>query len=101
MKIREQVHTFTETKLKSMRTANYTDLRTNLKGYIDSVIDDCETVIVNRDNGSGVVLISLDEYNSLKETEYIISSPQTMEDIRQGEADLKTDKGIEVDINSL
>ena len=66
-----------------MRTANYTDLRTNLKGYIDSVIDDCETVIVNRGNGSGVVLISLDEYNSLKETEYIMSSPQTMEDIRQ------------------
>ena len=31
-----------------MRTANYTDLRANLKGYIDSVIDDCETVIVNR-----------------------------------------------------
>ena len=26
-----------------MRTANYTDLRANLKGYIDSVIDDCDT----------------------------------------------------------
>ena len=51
-----------------MRTANYTDLRANLKGYIDSVIDDCETVIVNRGKGSGVVMISLDEYNSLKET---------------------------------
>ena len=50
-----------------MRTANYTDLRANLKGYIDSVIDDCETVIVNRGKGSGVVMISLDEYNSLKE----------------------------------
>ena len=84
-----------------MRTANYTDLRTNLKGYIDSVIDDCETVIVNRGNGSGVVLISLDEYNSLKETEYIMSSPQTMEDIRQGEADFKANKGIEVDIDLL
>ena len=51
-----------------MRTANYTDLRANLKGYIDSVIDDYDTVIVNRGNGKGVVMISLDEYNSLKET---------------------------------
>jgi len=84
-----------------MRTANYTDLRANLKGYIDSVIDDCDTVIVNRGNGSGVVLISLDEYNSLKETEYIMSSEQTMNDIRKGEKDLKAGKGIEIDIDSL
>ncbi|WP_278702850.1 type II toxin-antitoxin system Phd/YefM family antitoxin, partial [Phocaeicola sartorii] len=49
-----------------MRTANYTDLRANLKDYIDSVIDDYDTVIVNRGNGKGVVMISLDEYNSLK-----------------------------------
>lgn len=72
-----------------MRTANYTDLRTNLKVYIDSVIDDCETIIVNRGNGTGVVMISLDEYNSLKETEYIMSSPATMDAIRKGEEDIK------------
>ena len=49
-----------------MRTANYTDSRTNPKECIDSVIDDYETVIINRGNGKGVVIISLDEYNSLK-----------------------------------
>lgn len=72
-----------------MRTANYTDLRANLKGYIDSVVDDCDTVIINRGNGTGVVMISLDEYNSLKETEYIMSSPATMDAIRQGEEDIR------------
>ena len=72
-----------------MRTANYTDLRANLKGYIDAVIDDYDTVIVNRGNGKGVVMISLDEYNSMKETEYIMSSPETMAAIRQGEEDIK------------
>ena len=55
-----------------MRTANYTDLRANLKDYIDSVIDDCDPVVINRGNGKGAVLISLDEYNAMKETEYII-----------------------------
>ena len=75
-----------------MRTANYTDLRANLKGYIDSVIDDCDT---------GVVMISLEEYNSLKETEYIMSSEQTMNDIRKGEEDLKAGRGIEVNLDEL
>ena len=77
-----------------MRTANYTDLRANLKGYIDAVVDDCDTVIINRGNGKGVVMISLDEYNSIKETEYIMSSPETMAAIRQGEEDIKNGKGI-------
>ena len=77
-----------------MRTANYTDLRANLKGYIDAVFDDCDTVIINRGNGKGVVMISLDEYNSIKETEYIMSSPETMAAIRQGEEDIKNGKGI-------
>ena len=84
-----------------MRTANYTDLRTNLKGYIDSVIDDYDTVIVNRGSGKGVVIISLDEYNSLKETEYIMSSPETMNDIRKGEEDIRNGKGIEVNLEEL
>ena len=70
-----------------MKTANYTDLRANLKSYIDAVIDDYDTVVVNRGNGKGVVMISLDEYNSLKETEYIMSSPDTMEAIHKGEED--------------
>jgi antitoxin YefM len=42
-----------------MKTANFTDLRSDLKGYIGSVIDDSETVIVNRGKGTGVVLMSL------------------------------------------
>ena len=50
-----------------MRTVSYTDLRANLKSYIDAVIDDYDTVVINRGNGKGVVMISLDEYNSLKD----------------------------------
>ena len=78
-----------------MKTTNYTDLRANLKGYIDSVIDDCDTVFINRGNGAGVVMISL------KETEYIMSSEQTMNDIRKGEEDLKAGRGIEVNLDEL
>ena len=67
-----------------MRTTNFTDLRNNLKKYLDAVTNDSDTVIINRDGG-----ISLDEYNAIKETEYIMSSPAMMEAIREGERDIK------------
>lgn len=72
-----------------MKTTSYTDLKANLKSYIDAVIDNYDTVVVNRGNGKGVVMISLDEYNSLKETEYLMSSPDTMKAIHKGEEDIK------------
>ena len=84
-----------------MKTANYTEFRANLKGYMDAVIDDCDTVIINRGNDTGVVLISLEEYNTLKETEYIMSSPETMEAIRKGDEDIKKGKGIKVNVEDL
>ncbi len=73
----------------------------NLKGNIDSVIENCDTVVVNRGNGTGVVMMSPEEYNSLKETEYIMSSEQLMNDIRKGEEDLKAGKGIEVNLENI
>ena len=72
-----------------MRTANYTELRNNLKAYLDSVIDNCEPLIVNRSGNNGIVIISLDEYNAIKETEYIMSSSATMAAIQKGEEELK------------
>ena len=68
---------------------------------ISCKVVDCDTIIINRGNSTGVVLISLDEYNSLKETEYIMSSAKVMEEIRQGERDLAEGKGIEVDLANL
>ena len=72
-----------------MRTANYTELRSNLKVYLDNVMYNNEPLIVNRSGSNGVVIISLDEYNSIKETEYLMSSPETMKAIRNGEGELK------------
>jgi antitoxin YefM len=102
LEVRKQVLIFVEIiYLEDMRTANYTDFRANLKDYIDSVIEDCDTVIINRGNDTGVVLISLEEYNSLKETEYIMSSPETLEAIRKGDDDIKNGRGTKIDIDEL
>ena len=84
-----------------MRTANYSELRNNLKSYLDGVINDSEPLLVHRAGNDSVVVISLEEYNSIKETEYIMKSPAMMDIIRQGETDIKDRKGKVVDIDEL
>jgi len=56
-----------------MKVINYTELRLNLKHWLNSVVDDVEEVIIKRKNQKDLVLISLDEYNSLVETNYLLS----------------------------
>lgn len=56
-----------------MEIVNYTNFRSNLKHWFDKVIDDVSDVVIKRKNGKDLVLISLDEYNSLKETAYLLS----------------------------
>ncbi|GHV39701.1 prevent-host-death protein [Bacteroidia bacterium] len=79
--------------INNMRTTNYTDLRNNLKSYLDKVINDSEPLIVHRSGNESVVIISLDEYNSIKETEYIKSSPVMLERIKAAENELQAGKG--------
>ena len=56
-----------------MKVINYSDLRMNLKKWLDSVTDDMEEVLVTRKNNKNLVVISQDEYNSLTETNYLLS----------------------------
>lgn len=84
-----------------MRTANYTDLRNNLKGYLDGVVNNCEPLIIHRPANTSVVVISLDEYNAIKETEYLTSSPEMMKRLRSAENDMKAGKGVKINIDDL
>ena len=56
-----------------MDIVNYTDFRSNLKHWFDKVVNDVSDVVIKRKNGKDLVLISLDEYNSLKETTYLLT----------------------------
>ncbi len=57
-----------------MIAANYTEFRSGLKKFLDSVEDNNETLIVKRKSGKGTVVISLDEYNSIMETMHLLNS---------------------------
>lgn len=84
-----------------MRTANYSELRNNLKAYLDGVINDSEPLLVHRAGNESVVVISLEEYNSIKETEYIMKSPAMMDIIRKGEREIKDGEGKTVNVDEL
>lgn len=62
-----------------MQVVNFTEARNNLKSLFDSVYNDSQEVIVNRKNGESVVILSLDAYNAMKETYYLLSSPANRE----------------------
>ncbi len=84
-----------------MKTANYSELRRNLKSYLDSVINDSEPLLVHRSGNESVVVICLDEYNAIKETEYIMRSPEMMRIMRDGEREIAEGKGTPIKIDEL
>ena len=57
-----------------MVVANISDFRKDIKSYFDSVAKNFETLIINRGKDSGIVVISLQEYNSLIATNYELSN---------------------------
>lgn len=58
-----------------MRAISYSEARQELKSVMDSVCHNHEPVIVTRKRGENVVILSYDDYESLMETEFLLSSP--------------------------
>ncbi|MEK9604398.1 MAG: type II toxin-antitoxin system prevent-host-death family antitoxin [Flavobacteriaceae bacterium] len=80
-----------------METVNYTDFRSNLKHWFDKVINDVSDVIIRRKSGKDLVLISLDEYNSLKETTYLLTG-KNRDILLNSIKELEAGNGIEKDL---
>lgn len=79
---------------KVMRSANYSEMRANMKHYLDSVINDNEPLLVHRQGQESVVVMSLADYNAITETEYIMKSKAMMEAIKKGEEDIADGRSI-------
>ncbi len=79
-----------------MQAITVSHLRANIKKYMDLVEDDHETIIIPRDGveDSGVVIISLREYNSIKETEHLLSSPVNRDRLLESMRQLKAGKVV-------
>lgn len=57
-----------------MLVATVSEFRKDIKRYLESVSKNFETLIINRGKGSGIVVMSLQEYNSLIVTNHELSS---------------------------
>ena len=57
-----------------MLTTTISDFRRDIKKYLDKVTENFETLIINRGKDRGIVIMSLDEYNSLSATQHELSS---------------------------
>jgi antitoxin YefM len=57
-----------------MLTTTLSNFRKDIKRYLDNVTNDYETLIINRGKDTGVVIISIEEYNSYNATQHELSS---------------------------
>ena len=77
-----------------MIAANYSELRTDLKKYLDDIEDNNETLVVKRANGKGAVIISLAEYNSILETLHLLSSKKNADRLYKSIKQMKEGKTV-------
>lgn len=58
-----------------MKTMSYTESRANYAQVLDDVVNNREETIITRAGHEPVVIVSLEEYESLRETAYLLRSP--------------------------
>jgi antitoxin YefM len=86
------------TYISTMKTLSSTELRANLSAVMDRVNDDHEPVIVTRARGKPVVMVSLEDWASMDETTYLLSSPANARRLRESIRQLNEGKGIVRDL---
>ncbi|MCL2040260.1 MAG: type II toxin-antitoxin system prevent-host-death family antitoxin [Bacteroidetes bacterium] len=77
-----------------MNVITHNDLKQNLDIYMDRVIQGHQPIIISKQNNEKVMLISVDEYNSLVETNYLLSNESNSEHLKTSIAQHKSGKII-------
>ena len=78
-----------------MRTMTYTESRAKYAEVLDAVVNDHEEVIITRAGHEPAVIVSLDDYESLKETAYLLRSPANARRLLASIDELESGQGVE------
>ncbi len=78
-----------------MRVISYTTARNNLASTMKQVCDDHDPIIVTRKNNEAVILMSLEDYESLNETAYLMQNPKNAKRLIESIEELRAGKGTE------
>lgn len=77
-----------------MEAISYTRARNKFSGFMDKVCETHDPVIITRQKQQSVIMMSLDDYNSLEETVYLLKSPKNAERLNRAINDLKEGKNL-------
>jgi antitoxin YefM len=75
-----------------MRVVNYSDFRNNLAENLNAVNEDKDIVVVSRTQGKNVVVMDLDEYNSILETLHLTSTEANRRRLREAITEMESGK---------
>lgn len=81
-----------------MQVVSMTEARNNFKDIFDSVFYDNDEVIIHRKGKENVVVIPFDEYNSMKETNYLLSSENNRKHLIESVKQLREGKTVEKEL---
>jgi len=81
-----------------MQVISLTEARNNLKSVFDSVYLDNEEIIIHRKGKENVVIIPFDEYNAMKETNYLLKSKKNREILLRSLNDARDGKTFKKDL---
>lgn len=82
-----------------MDTITYTSARGNLAKTMKRVCDDHSPVIITRKAAKPVVMMSLEDYQALEETAYLLRSPKNARRLLESVAELGMGKGLEKELS--
>jgi antitoxin YefM len=84
-----------------MRAITYTAARESLASTMNQVCDDHAPVIITRNRDQAVVMMSLEDYESLQETAYLLRSPANARRLLDSISELKGSGGVTKSIDDL
>ena len=78
-----------------MNAITYSQARSNLANTMDKVCDDHSPIIITRKSQRSVVMISLEDYQALEETAYLLRSPKNARRLLESIAELESGSGTQ------
>jgi len=81
-----------------MKTVSFSRARNNLKSVLDEVVSNFTTTIITRRDSEDAVVMSLENYNSIMETLYLLRSPANVKHLEESIAQLESGQTVERDL---
>ena len=82
-----------------MKSISYTSARSNLAKTMEQVCNDHAPIAITRKGEGAVVMISMDDYQSLEETSYLLRSPKNLKRLISSINELENGNGVERELD--